>query len=492
MGPTTWVVVAVLQAVSPSNNAEKVEWGEHVGHELSKSGTLRYTLSGPRAAVFELYAHRGWRGKRVSVRLLRDGRYLSTNTRRMRPNRAPKRMQARLRIGVEVPEGEHTYSVEANANLVVSVQQHSQMPRRTLAAAEEKEQPRQVEATADATAPSSSSGDGETGNTSESGPSEAGATTSETASDETSDATGSDAAAGTIADANSPESILASSAEAADKVGSAPPTRDASSAQSRPANLTKALRVAVYDLEAEGIEANLSRVVTDSLLQEVRKLEGVSAIGMDEIRDMLSFEADKQMLGCEDDESCLAEIAGALGVDDLITGKISQVDEGSAVFLIRRIDQGRAEVAGVVNRRLKVGSGEEFLATVGPAVEELFPQRPIREGEQRGVPKEMALKLDPPPLPQWSTLSVGGGAVLAAAAGGVFGILTGAAQRDYDEYALEGTDGDPIDGATLVAKGDRLQTNARTANILFGAAGGLALTSGLMALWTDWWGYGEN
>ena len=37
----------------------------------------------------------------------------------------------------------------------------------------------------------------------------------------------------------------------------------------------------------QGIEPNIGAVVTDSLLTEVRKLQGVSAIGMDEIRAML-------------------------------------------------------------------------------------------------------------------------------------------------------------------------------------------------------------
>ena len=58
----------------------------------------------------------------------------------------------------------------------------------------------------------------------------------------------------------------------------------------------------------------------DSLLAELRKLERVSVIGMDEVRAMLDIEAQKQALGCDDDEGCLAEIAGALGAPADIIG----------------------------------------------------------------------------------------------------------------------------------------------------------------------------
>ncbi len=103
-------------------------------------------------------------------------------------------------------------------------------------------------------------------------------------------------------------------------------------------------------------------------------------------------------MGCEENEACLAEIAGALGVDELVSGSLSKVDE-SEVMVIRRIDQNRAKVVGTVDKRLKEGKGQEFLAAVGSSVEELFPEYPLRAGVTRGVPKEMALRLDPPPLP---------------------------------------------------------------------------------------------
>ena len=81
-------------------------------------------------------------------------------------------------------------------------------------------------------------------------------------------------------------------------------------------------------------------------------------------------------------------------------------------MVLRRIDQKRATVKTTFDQRLKGGSGQEFLASVGPGVQHLFPSFALRAGVVRGVSKEVALKLDPPPLPRWSTITV---AVLAAA-----------------------------------------------------------------------------
>jgi hypothetical protein len=104
---------------------------------------------------------------------------------------------------------------------------------------------------------------------------------------------------------------------------------------------------------------------------------------------------------------------GALGVDELVTGKLTQVGT-ERVMIVRRIDQKRAEVQGTFDQRLKAESGQELLASVGPAVEKLYGGYQLRDGTTRGVSKEVALRLDPPPLPKWTTITVGALAVGAA------------------------------------------------------------------------------
>jgi hypothetical protein len=116
---------------------------------------------------------------------------------------------------------------------------------------------------------------------------------------------------------------------------------------------------------------------------------------------MLELEADKASLGCEGDSSCLAEIADALGADVLIVGRMSKVGT-EHVFAVRRIDQARAAVDGAFTDRLQPSGGEEFLAAIGPAVEQLLPDVPMRPGMKRGVSEKVLLRLRPPPLQPWT------------------------------------------------------------------------------------------
>ncbi len=90
---------------------------------------------------------------------------------------------------------------------------------------------------------------------------------------------------------------------------------------------TYRIKVAVMQL---GASANIEAGLTDALTQIVPEtLEGLGvfkAISTQEIKQMLAFESQKQLLGC-DEVSCLAEIGGALGADFLVTGQISLVGD---------------------------------------------------------------------------------------------------------------------------------------------------------------------
>lgn len=440
---------------------------KHRGQTLlvTDGGMAVFVVEGPTFVTLELRGPSKLHRKRVPIELVRNDRYSSANGPRFRKkNGGPAAYPTYAKLGFKIPDGKHTYTIKAalsaGATLVIGMATGRRAIAKKWLAAEEI----QLEAP---TALASQLGNEGSGATEQPEPGATSAPTSET--------------------------ILANNA------ATGPGTtglEDIEPAAARPANakppagLERAIRVAVYDFELQGIESNIGTVVTDSMLAEIRKLQGVAAIGMDEIRDMLSHEANKQMLGCEADDTCLAEIAGALGVDNLLTGKLSKVGD-SHVLLVRRMDQARAKVAGTVNKRLKAGSGQEFLLAVGPSIEELFPERNLKPGNERGVPKEVALRLDPPPLPTWSFWGIAGTSGAALAAGGMFGLLSRTAQSDYRERASASRD-IPIAGADLNAVGSRVSGNAGAANILFGTGAALAVGAAIMYLFTDWQGYGAQ
>lgn len=254
-----------------------------------------------------------------------------------------------------------------------------------------------------------------------------------------------------------------------------------------PTARAQALRVAVYDFELSGVEPRMGRVVTDSVVAELRKLQHTSVIGMDEVRAMLDLEAQKQLVGCEADESCLAEIADALGVDVLIIGTLARLEDQS-IFGLRRIDQRRAQVVGTVNQRLVPANGEEFLAAVGPAVAEVFPDVPLRPGKTRGVDPEMALRLNPPPLPPWLCWSGLGTSSVLAVGALVTGALHLSARQGYKQNVAFGKE-QGIPWARLEAQQQEVNTWAYATWGLTAGAALTALATGGVALFTDFHGY---
>lgn len=221
---------------------------------------------------------------------------------------------------------------------------------------------------------------------------------------------------------------------------------------------SESLRVAVYDLERLNVPDGIGKASSSAVLAEIRKLEGISAIGMDEI----------------------------------ITGRLSEEADGRTL-LLRRIDHRRAEIVGTFNQRLKVGNGEEFLLAVGPGIEKLFPERKNRPGTTRGVAKRALLRLNPPPIAPSLTLSTIGGAVAALAAGGVFGYM---GQEKVDFY----NSGAGLNPGVLSTAESRIFDDARTTgeryllmrDVGLIAGGTMALGSAIMSLFTDWQGWGDE
>jgi TolB-like protein len=250
------------------------------------------------------------------------------------------------------------------------------------------------------------------------------------------------------------------------------------------------VRVAMNDVAVDGVDPRVARVVAEGLLFELRKLERTNVISFDEVRQMLNLEAEKQAMGCESSESCLAQIADALGVDYLLLVSLARVGD-THVFGVRLLDQQNAAAAATFNKVLPAGNGVEFLGEVGPAIEALFPTVPLRTGQTRGVAEEQARRLVPPPVPPalfWSGVATSGtllvGAAVAASAQVIF-------QGEY-KAVLQRSQTNVESGATLVQLGEATRTAEVAGWALLGAGvvvGGLSIA---MAPLTDFHGYGAE
>jgi hypothetical protein len=244
------------------------------------------------------------------------------------------------------------------------------------------------------------------------------------------------------------------------------------------------LRIAVYRLDGGGIDERVVNVLTDSVVKEVRKLDRVTVVGMDEIKAMLDLEAQKQMVGCTD-SSCLAEIAEALGVDQVMIGNVAVVGDTISLGL-KLIDQRTATTRGQYANRVDSVDPADVLVLIGPAIKELLPDVPLKVGATRGVPPEIAARIHPPPLQPWVFASVAAVSGVALLTGGGFtawNAVTYASAVDKAEGSVTGT---PTNGKDLTREIETVQASFIGLAVSYGVAVATAAGAGVVFLFTDW------
>lgn len=148
-------------------------------------------------------------------------------------------------------------------------------------------------------------------------------------------------------------------------------------------------RVAVLDLVVEGdADPALGSQLGARLTQLLGQRPELEVLAQDEIRALLKNEQNQQLLGCSDD-GCLAELAGALGADLVLSGKIGRLPEGYALSFVL-IDAQRAKSVARVSQTW-TGESISLLELAEPIVELLLwraPQAPsgalVLDGAQAG------------------------------------------------------------------------------------------------------------
>lgn len=130
-------------------------------------------------------------------------------------------------------------------------------------------------------------------------------------------------------------------------------------------------KIAVLDLEGAGVDPALTQAASLLLPTEIRgRLPGVQVVSSGEIRSMLGLEKTKQALGCEDD-GCMAEIGGALGVDEMVSGKMGKVGR-TLVIELRRTDVRASKTLASSVRTVR-GEEDALITGLQDMAGELYP-----------------------------------------------------------------------------------------------------------------------
>jgi hypothetical protein len=238
-------------------------------------------------------------------------------------------------------------------------------------------------------------------------------------------------------------------------------------------------KLAVLDLKAETkLEAGTIKALNELLLTEVHNTNLYEVLGASDISSMLNLEERKMMVsGCTDD-SCLAEIGGALGVSLLLVGNVGGVGDKYLISL-KLLDVVHAKVlkrtTDMVERNDTnlIAGIKRVVALVcrppgdqTPVVEPREPIEPVI-----GISEEAPSSTN---WPAWITL---GSAVLVAGVGGAMG---GLAQKDQGDMS------DLVRGSTEWRDlKDSAETKALVADVMFGLAGAAAITSLILFLVID-------
>ena len=141
-----------------------------------------------------------------------------------------------------------------------------------------------------------------------------------------------------------------------------------------------AVKIAVLTLSATGVDPNLAQNLSEVLLTEVSNLGRYQVIGSSDIKEMVGFEAQRQLATC-DEGSCLAELGGALGVDRVLSGNIGKVED---VYLLnlKVIDMKKAQVVARTSGQVQ-GGAAKLLEHLREQVAKLFIQVDAKDYPER-------------------------------------------------------------------------------------------------------------
>jgi len=136
----------------------------------------------------------------------------------------------------------------------------------------------------------------------------------------------------------------------------------------------EARKLAVLDLKVEGgADAAVGSQLTARISELLGKRPGLTVMAPDDVRAVLEHESAKQLVGCDDD-GCLAEIAGALGADVVVTGRVGKLDDAYALS-VTAIDARSARALARVSETWR-GDSIALLELAEPVVDKLMSEVP--------------------------------------------------------------------------------------------------------------------
>lgn len=219
------------------------------------------------------------------------------------------------------------------------------------------------------------------------------------------------------------------------------------------------VKIAVPDVTTSGLTRAEGSALMEFFGERLAAASGAQVVTPSTTAALLGLERQKQLLGCDEGSSCLAELANAMGVDFVVAGSLVKLGQGFTVTL-RLLDTRTAQARLSASERLAdEESLSRWLATVAA---------------EWGETVSVKARRSPAPL----AVAIGGGVV--AVVGGVLLGIAGsyAAQLNARPSPFGSADG---------------FANAARSGATFQLAGLIALAAGVVAAGAGvgWWLFGS-
>ncbi len=215
------------------------------------------------------------------------------------------------------------------------------------------------------------------------------------------------------------------------------------------------VKLAAPGFQAVQLPEEVVRFYSEHFAQQL-VLQGLGVITQQQISALVGLERQKQLVGCSD-ESCMAELAGALGVDAMITGSIGKLGAAYQVNL-SIISAKDGQVLAAHSRKLR--GEEEVLDELTAAARQMGPQ--VLTGLRRpagAAPAPQASVTPPGPAPAaqpghwkglwWAPVSAG---VVSA---GVGGFLLYRTSQEFNAVSAWRLSTEPVSLATVEGSAER-------------------------------------
>jgi len=154
---------------------------------------------------------------------------------------------------------------------------------------------------------------------------------------------------------------------------------------SGPARSAERPQLLVLDFRAEGVDKGTADLIMDVVTSAFAKTNRFDVKSSDDIAELLNLEAGKSALGC-DDASCMAEIAGALGAELVVSGRIGKLGE---TYILKIAVLKPATATTVGQETVQAKSLDELPARLKPVAKKLALQA---LGEE--VPPELLAEVE--------------------------------------------------------------------------------------------------